>query len=133
MDFASQFPAILPEIRGTWDCGKQRVSCPINCRLQCLEVSDSMGMEVRLALGLIASSPGQPSAGAGYAENRFRCSLRRSMLSLLPWHPGPPQRMPLLSSLGGSDWGGQQPLKWPPHLGLIYLAATLPVLAGSSR
>lgn len=75
MDFASQFPAILPEIRGTWDCGKQRVSCPINCRLQCLEVSDSMGMEVRLALGLIASSPGQPSAGAGYAENRFCCSL----------------------------------------------------------
>ena len=131
MDFASQFPAILPEIHGTQDRGKQRVGCPISCRLQCLEVSDLVGMEVRLALGLTASSPGQPSAVVGYAENRFRCSLRRSALSPLPWHPGPPQRTPLLSSLGGSDRGGRQPWKWPPHLGLIYLAATLPMLAGS--
>lgn len=129
MDLASQFPAILPEIHGTRDLGKQRVGCPVSCRLQCLEVSDSMGMEVRLALVVIASSPVQSSAGAGYAENRFRRSLRRSALSPLPWHLGPPQRTPLLSAwvaLTGAA-GGRR----PPHLGFVHLVATLPVLVGS--
>jgi len=98
VDLASQFPAILSEICRTRDPGKQRVGCLVSCRLQCLEVSDSMGMEVRLALVVIASSPGRPSAGAGYAESRFRRSLRRSALSPLPWQLGPPQRTPLLSA-----------------------------------
>ena len=116
MDFASQFPAVLPEIHGTRDPGKQRVGCRISCRLQCLEVSDSMGMEVRLALGVITSSPGQPSAGVGYAENRFCRSLQRSALSPLPWHLGPPQRTPLLSPCvaltGAASSRGSGPLTW---------------------
>lgn len=111
MDLASQFPAILSEICRTRDPGKQRVGCLVSCRLQCLEVSDSMGMEVRLALVVIASSPGRPQLVRATLKADFAAAYEEvhSVHCLGSWA----HHRERLSSL--PKWlyrGGWRPLTW---------------------